>query len=244
MTCIAGWIDPTTKSVFLGGDSLASNDIMSIQIGTRKVIHYGHMAIGFAGRVIVANALIHRFNPPPFKEGDDVEHYVNVKVVNELAKSLDACPWFREEEAHFEMLLGMRGRLYRISSDLSVIPLNEQFHSIGSGFMYTLGALTAFHQIVRDENGAPAVDPAQAVLLSLRAASRHQPGAVGGEIYVEEITFDGKPKLAPRRKGSKRSKTVKTRNRSRTGKPRKRPAHGGDADELPTTSIPGSKWRC
>lgn len=148
MTCLVGLVD--NGKVYLGGDSAASVDLAIEVRANRKVFRNGEYLIGFTGSFRVGQLL--QYEELPAVEGDILAHIVNavVPVVQKAAgKETD------------EIMIGLAGRLFKISSDYSVAEYTD-YAAAGGGEPYALGKM-------HGSLGAPE----QRVVAALAAAEAH-----------------------------------------------------------------------
>lgn len=106
------------------------------------------------------------------------------KVVSPYAWLVrEVIPWIREQmrEAGLQKagrtLVGMRGELWEIQDDFSVIRPDSGYYAIGSGAEYAMGALHALRQSTFPRNG---VDVQALLHRAVRAAEYWCPSVGGG----------------------------------------------------------------
>jgi ATP-dependent protease HslVU (ClpYQ) peptidase subunit len=159
MTCLVGLID--NDRVFIGGDSAAvAGDAVEVRTN-RKVFRNGDFVIGFTGSFRVGQLL--QYATLSAVEGDAMAH-----IVNEIVPILRG---FAGKETD-EILIGVAGRLFKISSDYSVAEY-PAYAAAGQGEPYALGRM-------HGSLGAPE----QRVVAALAAAEAHC-GAVRAPFVVE-----------------------------------------------------------
>lgn len=148
MTCLAAIIH--NDRVYIGGDSAASvGDAIETRLN-RKVFRNGDYVVGFTGSFRVGQLL--QYATLPAVEGEAMAHIVNA-VVPALQKLAG-----KETD---ELLIGVAGRLFKISSDYSVAEY-ASYAAAGQGEPYALGRL-------HGSLGAPE----QRVVAALAAAEAH-----------------------------------------------------------------------
>lgn len=149
MTCLVGLVD--SGRVYLGGDSAASADLAIEVRANRKVFRNGEYLIGFTGSFRVGQLLQYEIKMPP-PVGDILGHIVSA-VVPQLKAAAG-----KETD---EIMIGVAGRLFKISSDYSVAEYTD-YAAAGGGEPYALGRM-------HGSLGAPE----QRVVAALAAAEAH-----------------------------------------------------------------------
>ena len=178
MTAIAGF---TNKGmVWVGGDSAASDEYHVAIRSDKKVwiadVHNEKAVVGGAGSYRV-NQLI-RYGlvwPKPPAKSKGVEA-LNRYMVIDLIDSMRECLSSRgvllrknEVESHEnDILVGFRGKLFVIVSDLQVECSRLPFQAVGSGGDVALGVL----DVLRSSRK---FSPRQKIVMALKAAERHTP---------------------------------------------------------------------
>lgn len=144
MTAIVGI--ETDEGVWIAGDSLASDT----QTGSKvlrtdtKVFKLGDFLIGFTGSYRLGQIIKFNMDPTPYRSKDgSMEEFMVNSFVPEIRKALsrhDISDTKIAEEA-FEVLVGHRGKLWHIQTDLSVAHHQNRYDSIGSGSDFAAGSL-------------------------------------------------------------------------------------------------------
>ena len=143
MTCIVG-IEHKGR-IWMGGDSgvFSGWDFTSLPDG--KVFAIGEFLIGVAGDARLGQLVRHKFAPPVFAEGEDLDKYMITSFVDALRdclKNAGAVSRINEKEQSIgQLLVGIRGRLYCVWSDYAVERDSRPYRAIGCGANYALGAL-------------------------------------------------------------------------------------------------------
>ncbi|TIU11015.1 MAG: hypothetical protein E5W44_12150 [Mesorhizobium sp.] len=162
MTCIAGLVD--NGKVYMGGDSAAYGDDAVEVRANRKVFRNGEYLIGFTGSFRVGQLL--QYTPLDAPGANVVGHLVTA-IVPAIKKLVG-------KEEFSDILIGCRGRLFKVCTDYSV----AEFHSYaaaGQGEPYALGRL----------HGSLG-PPEQRLVAALAAAEAHS-AAVRAPFYVEVV---------------------------------------------------------
>lgn len=151
MTCIVGVVKGGT--VWLGGDSAATDGRLNRTIiKDPKVFVKGEVGFGVCGSPKVMDALAHGIELPVQDGGDDRAFLISelVPAIREGLIKFDAAG---EDKSPFgggpgiqfegEMLVGYRGKLYKLQGNFQLIHSAEGYDTTGSGGTLALGSLTA-----------------------------------------------------------------------------------------------------
>ncbi len=142
MTCIVGFVHNGT--VCMGGDSagVAGYDLRIRK--DEKVFVKGEFIFGYTTSFRMGQLIRFKFNPPEQPSKMDAFEYMCTLFVDELRKCLKE-GGFAEVSNNKEtggfMLVGYRGKLYRIESDFQVAIPAEDYDAVGCGANFALGAL-------------------------------------------------------------------------------------------------------
>jgi ATP-dependent protease HslVU (ClpYQ) peptidase subunit len=142
MTCVVGLIADNGDIVF-GADSLVTNDAGGKLVNLdRKIFVKGQILIGYCGAVRHGQIVKHLFDPPALPRiGGNLENYIHRLFIPKLRKcftkaGIDKLP-------DISLLVGVRGRLFVLEEDYSVVEAPDAFAAIGHGADYALGVLYA-----------------------------------------------------------------------------------------------------
>lgn len=163
MTCIVGLV--SEGITYMGGDSSASDGYTVDAIATPKVFKTGEYLIGWCGSFRFAQIIQYMtgFTSP---SGRDIDAFMAVEFAAEIRKSLKTNKYdVKKNES--DLLVGLRGRLYRLQTDFSIIRVRTSYDVIGSGTDVALGALHALHPYD--------IAPRERVMAALKAATVHGP---------------------------------------------------------------------
>jgi len=148
MTCIVGLIDPE-KNVWMGADSMTSFEDDVYISREPKIFQKENILIGSCGRSLLGD-VIDCFEPPNDKWVKDLKFgplkYIRTVFMPEFKDLLEKENILEEENnlkeiPNSELLIGYRGRLFRISTDLAVLENTLPYEAIGGGGPYALGSL-------------------------------------------------------------------------------------------------------
>lgn len=141
MTAIVGLVH--NNAVWLGGDSGTFTGMSRYTTPAGKLFRLGPCIIGLAGRAVDAQVLKYFFKPPAL-EGD-IKTWAVTKFIPEVRKA------FKEQgrqgmkdgvEGYDSLfLLGIRDRLFRVSTDLHVGDRDDAFQAVGCGEEFAYGSL-------------------------------------------------------------------------------------------------------
>lgn len=129
MTCVAGIVDG--PKVWLGGDSANSSKVEIVTTVDPKVFQLGEWVLGYAGDLAFGDVLRYRIAMPRLSKNSNIDQLVHVDLIDEI---LAACKRRSIDSAdeRGEAIVGVRGRLYVIDTDLSIREARG-FASIGNG---------------------------------------------------------------------------------------------------------------
>lgn len=146
MTCIVGFTDG--ENVIIGADSAATFGYHSAIIAMPKVFSAGELIIGFAGSprggLLMKNHLVN-FLRPLYENNEDITEFMESEFP-EAVRNMFAQFGHNERECGVDStatqaLIGVRGKLFVMWGDYSVIEDQGCFNAIGSGMTYAKGSL-------------------------------------------------------------------------------------------------------
>lgn len=207
MTCIVG-IEHET-GVYIGGDSAG---IAGWELTVRadpKVFHFGQFVYGIAGSFRMGNLLRYAFvPPPPPKKRKHLDAYMVTAFVDTLRAVVEA-GGYRERKNEVEslhngcFLVGVRGRLYEIDSDLQVGRPASGYTAIGCGSSVALGSLYTTDDTEHTADGLVTYPPEVRIYRALGAAEAHNIG-VRGPFIIEYLPTPPKAPAPAARKQAAR----------------------------------------
>jgi ATP-dependent protease HslVU (ClpYQ) peptidase subunit len=170
MTCIAGIADG--ERVWMGGDSAVTFDD-GLQIACdSKLWRAGKFLLGGAGAPSFVGAVRYEMMTPK-RRGDDPARFVGRDLVAAMREALAACGFTRSGDdgcyGDGEMLVGYRGALYHVGSDLGIHAIPCGYAAIGSATAVALGALHALRDRPPVERLRAALEAAEAHSAKVRA---------------------------------------------------------------------------
>jgi hypothetical protein len=131
--------------LYIGGDSAGVSGLDVISRKDSKVFNVGEMIFGYTSSFRMGQLLRFSFNPPKHEDGLDTYEYMCTVFIDKIRKTLKKGGYtkinFNEEEGGV-FLVGYRKRLFLIHSDFQVGESIDDYHSIGCGDKYALGALS------------------------------------------------------------------------------------------------------
>jgi len=142
MTCIVGV--ESDNHVYMGGDSAAVEGINIRLTTTPKVFKKGSLLIGYTWSFRMGQIIQYSNNVPEIPEEKDNYSYLAQDFVTFIRKIFQESGFMRVESAREEggqFMVGIRGELFTIESDFSVLRNIDGFDAIGCGASYALGAL-------------------------------------------------------------------------------------------------------
>lgn len=144
MTCIIGFA--ADNSVYIGGDSAASDGHNVSIYSTPKVFKRGELVFGFTGSYRMGQLLRYHLVPPARHEGVEDIEYLVVHLIPEIRTTFKEHGFSKtdsSEESGGTFLIGYRGNLYVVYTDYQVSQTADSIAAIGSGAEVALGAMYA-----------------------------------------------------------------------------------------------------
>lgn len=172
MTCIAALVEK--GKVYMGADSAG---VAGLRVNVRadsKIFTVGddpQMLIGVCGSFRVRDLLAHSFDPPGINTENLAEYMVRefVEAVRHLLHNAGvSVKEDNEESIPAAFIVGFRGRLFTIETDLQVGESSDPFHAVGCGEEIALGSLHS--------TAGLGIKPRERILRALRASARYSGG--------------------------------------------------------------------
>ncbi len=182
MTCITGIARGGT--VWIGGDSCGSDEIISVERLDGKVFVIGEFVMGFTTSFRMGNLLQYKFRPPKQRAEETDHEFMATRIIDEIRKVLDDGGFARKkdgEEKGGKFLVGYRGVLYVVDSDYQVGIPSCGYKAIGSGRGVALGALHATPD---------SMHPSERITKALEAATYWTP-YVREPFKILSVTWEG-----------------------------------------------------
>lgn len=162
MTCIVGLVDKGT--IYMGGDSCASDRHTYFNSATGKVFKKGEALIGMCGSHKAIDLL--KYHLPNLPDTDeDFESYLRTTFMPNVYNLMKKWVWNTDEEFESEFLLGFKGKLYVFQNDFSILDTPSYGASVGSGCEVAMGSLVTTSKI-----RSRRLTPKTRVMLALEAA--------------------------------------------------------------------------
>ena len=164
MTAVAAVVQ--RGRIWVGADS-AGSSFGSLTIrADEKVFQVGEYLYGICGSFRLRDLLRYSFDPPK-RVGRDLDRFMATTYINALRHSLSDGGFLKKEhnveEIDASFIVGIRGSLYTVESDLQVGRVRDDYCAVGSGADVCLGALAA----------GRSAKPRERVLTALRASEHH-----------------------------------------------------------------------
>ncbi len=145
MTCIVGI--QTAGRVILGGDSAGLSGWVRTHRADPKVSRIGAYLIGFTTSFRMGQIIRYADLPKPLdREGDDLDRFIITEFVDAVRAVLKTAGFAtkdKEVETGGTFLIGVSGRLYKISDDYQVGWSHDGYEACGVGWEIAYGALHA-----------------------------------------------------------------------------------------------------
>lgn len=145
MTCIIGI--ETDDGVVIGGDSAGTtSDFSFVQITGQKVWTDGEWTFGVCGSFRLAQLLRHALTIPQLPPGDDLEKFLIVDFMDAVRNTIVDAGIVQSKNAietiaDSDFLIGVRGQLYLVQCDFSIIRSALGYYATGCGMDLALGSL-------------------------------------------------------------------------------------------------------
>ena len=168
MTCIVAL--EHSGAAWIASDAFMGSAHMRDATDRPKFFARGGMAIGYAGSFRVAQLIEHRAQFRARASGEDVQRYLVTEVARKIRSllrregaSITDSHGTDSQDADF--IVCLRGEVWTLQEDYSVIRSAHGFAAIGAGQAFALGALAA----------TPKMDPRRRLLAALGAAGKLSP---------------------------------------------------------------------
>lgn len=133
MTCIVGLVE---DKVYIGGDSLASCGCVRQTMNATKVFRNQDCIIGYSGTTRMANILQWGFVPPEHPAEMSVDQYLATLFIDAIRAKLKetgvAAKTNEQETNTGSMLVGYRGRLFKIGYDYGLMEATAGFDAVAA----------------------------------------------------------------------------------------------------------------
>lgn len=144
MTAIAGLIDG--KDVWIGGDSAGVGGSFLTIRRDPKVFTIGEFVLGYTSSFRMGQLLRFYLNPDTPKENQDKYEYMVCSFIPKVRQVLKENGYLKTENNREEagvFLVGWRGALYQIDSDMQVSEPAFPYFACGCGRDLVIGSLNA-----------------------------------------------------------------------------------------------------
>lgn len=203
MTCIVGLKASSTKTI-MGCDLLATSGWTAYEIEHKIIKRGDDLLIGVSGEERLFTILKHIPDedfpaPPSLSRG--YRHYAETKLVETIRAACRNAGYLQKENdvetlPDCEILIGLPGQLFYITSNLGVNTIARNFMAIGSGAREAMGSLDTSEQVntgyrtLRGEKQRErfTIKPTDVVSMALGAAHR-QSLHIGGDFKYMEVGF-------------------------------------------------------
>lgn len=163
MTCIVAICE--NDKVYMGGDSAASSEHYISYCKNPKVFQNGKYLIGYTSSFRMGQLIEFAELPKPPKK--DLYRFMVTEFVTAIREVLSAGGYLRkdcEQEESGDFLVGVRGQLFLVQSDLAVLEYHQDYAACGSGESVALGSLYSTEHDF-------AFSPKERLLIALDAAA-------------------------------------------------------------------------
>lgn len=171
MTCIVG-LEHEGK-VYLAGDIQGTGGNHKVTHTEPKVFIKGEVGFGYTTSYRFGQILQHVLNTPVAPAKEDVYKWLVSTLVPDIRKALKDSGY----ETGGTCLIAVKGQLWELQDDFSVLRSTEGFTAIGSGHEFAKGCM--FSELTQ-KNGKTGLDPSKVVRRGVYAAGLFCP-TVGQE---------------------------------------------------------------
>jgi hypothetical protein len=190
MTCIVGLV--ADGIVYMGGDRAAVTDHYVHVGGDPKIFAYGDYVMGYTTSFRMGQIGQYHFKPPPPRSHAHSAAVVMCHMVQDFVPALRAVMkdhGFLETKDGVEKagtwLVGVRGQLFKIQDDFSVMRSESGYQAVGSG---AVNAIASLWQSDDERSGKYHFLPQRRVEMALEAAAEHV-GSVRGPFDYFQTTL-------------------------------------------------------
>lgn len=183
MTCVVGFLDKESKTVYLGADSLGSNGFTKAVYQQKKVFHSKdtkELIIGLCGRFNFQALEYENLldEATLLKDGITREYLITqfIPRLKELVVKYNSN--INSEGINYmdgDLLFGYKDKMFKIQGDYSLLEVTDNYDSVGSGEYFALGSLFT------TENTD--MKPIERIHKSLQSASKFNVG-VSAPYYI------------------------------------------------------------
>jgi len=145
MTTIIG-IQHSWGSVMAADSQITWGEMPCNSFGVDKITTNNGYNIGVAGEGRTGDIITSVWNPPKRIPNGDLYKFMINSVIPSLRKTLIENGWKEAESGKdndLDIMISVKGQLFIICSDFTVVQDEEGFYGIGSGGAYAVGALYA-----------------------------------------------------------------------------------------------------
>jgi len=178
MTCVIGLVDK--GKVWMGADSMSANESFNSETcAYPKIAKIDKCLIGYTTSWRMGQLLAHSLKLPVVGR-KDLLTYMTTNFVNSVIDVLKKGKWLTEQNSQIEggtFLIGIKGRLFRVQEDFSVLELSCGYDAIGCGHDIAKGAMYA---------GKNIKDPSKRIITALEAAEEFSSG-VRRPFYIHKV---------------------------------------------------------
>ena len=151
MTCVIGYVDKQSNSIWMGADSAGTNGSWSQRIRLdQKVFIRDEMIFGFTSSFRMGQLLRYKLVIPERKENEGDFRYLAGAFMDSVIECLKDNNFATIKDNEISggfFLLGYRGHLYQIESDFQIGLGEDLYDAVGCGEEYALGHLKATEKL-------------------------------------------------------------------------------------------------
>lgn len=157
-------------SLVIGSDSASCEDNEVMSTVDPKAFTIGEYTMAFAGSFRVGQVLKYHFKPPePPKNNEEMNRFMVTGFVSHLTDAMKKGGlWHKDDGLKLddaEFIVSVRGRVFFVGTDLTILEMQDNMVSIGIGKEYALGSLYT----------SKGLSPEDRVETALEAAAKFSP---------------------------------------------------------------------
>ena len=185
MTAIVGLI-ADDKSIYIGSDDWAANDVSFLSIKTPKVILKEKIIFGISGSIAVINAIKYKYIHPKIDGDMSVGEYVyshvakhiqEILVDNNATEGIDGCKRMISSSV---IIFGLCGEIFVLDEEFQLYQPAENFVCVGSGQLACIGAMF----VSKDNN----THPEKKITNAVQAAAKCMVD-VGHQVTIQKLEY-------------------------------------------------------
>jgi len=188
MTCVIGYVDKKTNTIYMGCDSCGSNGYTKDKYNDCKIFKNGDFIIGYTTSFRMGQILEHSWTPPNRNDSKYKDLPLKTFMIKYIIPSImktfnDEC--YAENKSNVlsggNFLIGIESTIFEVQNDFSILEVSSNLASVGSGESFAYGACAQYLEI------KSIVNPIEMLESALKISSKY---AIGVEEPFHFISLD------------------------------------------------------